>query len=313
MKKILSRVLFITLILSLTLLALGATSTGRGCNCGMLTSFFQSCNPPEKPYEQEEDFIYFGEFPQTIKADSVEITEVQDGRGYYLGSDNFYYAKVEAIPYVGGYEFTTGEKITIGREYYFKVEPIKWRILSEEDGNAFILCENVLINKQYNSSYDNNYANSDIRWWLNYEFYYVAFSDQEREIIITTNVDNSAQTTYTPDYNENACENTFDKIFLLSYQETLNTDFGFSSDYESDTARAKSTTDFARASGAKIDTSDSLYGKGFWWLRSPTSYYKSNVASVESNGYAVGNYYYAEYFHVNINHYGVVPAMNIKL
>lgn len=312
MKRILSRVIFVTLILSLTLFSLGATSAGRSCNCGVF-SLFQSCNPQGKPYEKQNEFVYFGEFPQTIKADSVGITETQDSRGYYLGTDGEYYAKSEATPYVGGYYFTNGERITIGDEYFFKVEPIKWRILKESKGEAFILCENVLINKQYNANYDNNYANSDIRWWLNNGFYNVAFNDVEKAIMITTNVDNSAQTTYSPDYNENACENTFDKIFLLSYQETLNTEYGFSSDYESDVKRAKLTTDFARASGAKMDTDTNYYGKGFWWLRSPTTYYRSNAASVESNGYSVGSYYYASYYYVNITHYGVVPAVNIKL
>lgn len=44
-------------------------------------------------------FIYFGEYPQKIKAEGVTVDEAQrDARGYYFGSDNAYYAKVIAAP-----------------------------------------------------------------------------------------------------------------------------------------------------------------------------------------------------------------------
>lgn len=48
---------------------------------------------------KEQRYVYFGEYPQTIKADDVEITKIQDERGYYLGTDGYYYAKVISRPY----------------------------------------------------------------------------------------------------------------------------------------------------------------------------------------------------------------------
>jgi len=49
--------------------------------------------------DQKRNIIYFGEYPQTIKADDVEITDIKDERGYFLGSDGNYYAKVISKPY----------------------------------------------------------------------------------------------------------------------------------------------------------------------------------------------------------------------
>ena len=92
-----------------------------------------------------------------------------DADGYYLGSDGERYAKVVADPYPfnSGYTFSNNSSVIDGNTYYFKVEPIRWRILSERDGKAFILCDSIIASKAYDAGNNNNYANSDIRAWLN--------------------------------------------------------------------------------------------------------------------------------------------------
>lgn len=153
----------------------------------------------------------FGEYPQTIKANEVTVGTSADTRGYYLGSDGYYYAKVTATPYSSGYTFSTSATVSSGTVYYFKVEPIKWRILTESGGTALILCESIIANKRYAAS-SNNYMNSEIRAWLNGEFYNKAFTALQQELIQITNVDNSV---YSTGYSSNsyACANTNDKIF----------------------------------------------------------------------------------------------------
>ncbi|MBO5304263.1 MAG: InlB B-repeat-containing protein, partial [Clostridia bacterium] len=121
------------------------------------------------------DYVYFGSYPQTIKEDDVTITTTTNDKGYYLGSDNEWYAKVTASPYESNYTFSTGTTVTSGTVYYFKVEPIRWRILTESNGKAFILCDSVVDTHIYDDS-SNNYANSEIRAWLNDTFYDTAFS-----------------------------------------------------------------------------------------------------------------------------------------
>ena len=257
--------------------------------------------------ELDEDggYILFGQYPQTIMAADVTVGDVADEDGYYLGSDGERYAKVVADPYESGYTFSNNSSIIDGNTYYFKVEPIRWRILSESNGNAFILCDSIIANKAYDSS-NNNYANSDIRAWLNDEFYKTAFGDLQQALIQTTEVDNSVYSTgYSNPY---ACGNTFDKVFLLSYREVTNSAYGFASSSTYDTARQMLTSDFSRATGAGMGTDSSCYGNGWWWLRSPSNNYSIYARDVRNLGSAFNDYYvYGDCSH------GVVPALNLTL
>ena len=257
-------------------------------------------------YTREGDYIYFGEYPQTIKSSDVTVGDVADEDGYYLGSDGARYAKVIADQYYSNFTFSDGSDVTNGETYYFKVEPIRWRILSESDGSAFILADGIIANKAYDAGDNNNYKNSDIRAWLNDEFLNAAFGEVAQSLIETTEVDNSASSTgYSS--NEYACENTFDKVFLLSYREVVNSEYGFASDSTFDAARRMTVSDYARSTGAYMDTSSSYFGCSYWWLRSPyfnDSFYARYV-------YYIGN---ADYnCLVYFDDFGVVPALNITL
>jgi uncharacterized repeat protein (TIGR02543 family) len=253
------------------------------------------------------DYILFGEYPQTIKANEVTVGTSADTRGYYLGSDGYYYAKVTATPYSSGYTFSTSATVTSGTVYYFKVEPIKWRILSESGGTALILCESIIANKRYDDS-SNNYMNSEIRAWLNDEFYNTAFNTLQQELIQITEVDNSVDSTGDDSSNSYACANTNDKIFLPSYREMVNTAYGFSSngsDY--DTARRRLTSDYSRATGVWMQTGTSYYGNGYWWLRSPHDNTSNRARYVSDDG-LIYNYNV-----VHNTYRGVVPALKIRL
>ena len=240
-------------------------------------------------------YIYFGEYPQTIKMDDVTVTDTQDSRGYFLGSDGCYYAKITADPHGIDYTFSDGSDVTDGTEYYFKVESIRWRILSQNSGTAMILCDSIIANKAFDSGSDssNNYAESDIRAWLNDQFYNTAFTELERELILTTTVDNSVASTG-DSANPFACENTEDKVFLLSYAEATNAAYGFSP-Y---TRRKMQTSDYSRATGVSIN--------GSWWLRSPYYYGSDLVHLVQSDGLI-------SFDNACDTQVGVVPTLQIRL
>ena len=266
--------------------------------------------------ELDEDggYILFGQYPQTIKAANVSIiSTTPDTDGYYLGSDGERYAKVVADPYESGYTFSNNSSVTSGNTYYFKVEPIRWRILSESNGKAFILCDSIIANHYYHHTqssttidgqtiYANNYKYSDIRAWLNDEFYNTAFGDLQQALIQTTEVDNSAQSTDSSS-NPYACENTSDKVFLPSYHEVIK--YGFESSSTYDAARQMLTSDYSRATGAYMNTG-SYYGNGWWWLRSPGSGNSYIARNVDSYGIVYNDY-------VDFGRYGVVSALNLTL
>ena len=257
--------------------------------------------------DAQGEYILFGCYPQTIKSSDVTVGDVADEDGYYLGSDGERYAKVVADPRYDGYTFSDGSAVTEGNTYYFKVEPIRWRILSESDGSAFILADGIIANRQYDPGY-NDYADSEIRAWLNDEFLNTAFGEMAQGMIETTEVDNSV---YSTGYSSNpyACENTFDKVFLLSYREVVNSDYGFSSDGgDYDMARRMTVSDYARSTGAFMYIDGGYFGCGYWWLRSPWYYNSDRARSVYDDGRAA-----AGRDLVDLGDRGVVPALNITL
>ena len=214
----------------------------------------------------------------------------------------------------------------VSTTYWFKYEGIKWRVLTESGNRAFLMCDIAIDSQQYYHNYSetrtidgktvypNNYAESEIRKWLNETFYNTAFNDLQKAIIRTTSVDNSARSTspystvWNNGENEYACENTLDKVFLLSEYEVTNRDYGFSSYADSlDTARRLKSSDYAKSQGCYQYTDSSYKGNCWWWLRSPiyVNYYYARC--VYYDGYSYNDDYVCN------TDFGVVPVLWIAL
>ena len=139
----------------------------------------------------------------------------------------------------------------------------------------YTLLSEYIIDKQIFDNAFNNYERSEMREWLNNSFYNKSFSTLEKTRILTTIVDNSASTTISSS-NPNACNNTNDKVYLLSYQEARSSTYGFTQN----SARTSTTTDYARAIGVYMATDSKHYENGNWWLRSPylfNEFYSNNI------------------------------------
>ena len=288
--------------------------------------------------ENGKDYILFGSYPQTIKASNVTIdTSIPvDENGYYTGSDGEKYAKQVANPYETNTSYYTqyilsdGSSLIAGDEYFFKVEPLKWRILDEEDGQALLVCDVLLQGLAYQADYDdnsyidsasapagsyaanapantyaNNYKYSNLRWFLNNEFLEKAFTNKESAIIQITEVDNSAASTLNSS-NKYACENTNDKIFALSNAELTNTAYGFNSDAKvKDKARSWLVTDYAKATYASCSKTTGYVGTGYARSRS-ASYVYANSAIATYDGWTNG-------ISIIGANQCVLPALNITL
>src|SRR5574344_1770668 len=155
---------------------------------------------------------------------------------------------------------------TTSSVYWFKYEPITWRVLSVQSAKAFLMADLVLDSQDYDYStsnrtiggstvYPNNYKESHIRSWLNDTFYNTAFTAAEKARIQTTTVDNSvASTGFSP--NTYACANTSDQVFLLSYAEATNASYGLSTD----ASRQLKSSAYAQSQGVLTDnTNDNSY------------------------------------------------------
>ena len=261
----------------------------------------------------EATYVYFGDFPMTIKNADVTVDETNyitmGSNLYYLGSDGNYYAKCIAS---NSSTCSDGTSLISGNEYYFKVEPIKWCVVTNNyNGKKILLAENILIGDIYyylsdqprtiesEKIYPNNYKYSTVRAYLNgsYEdgdpqtkeyagngFLQTAFTSSAQNLISTTTVDNSLTSTG-DSTNTCVCENTDDKIFLLSRSE---------SSYARNTHLP---TDFAKAKGSD----------GWWWLRSPK--YENDTRNKEVY---VSDCSYNYYENTYASGCGVCPAMCIE-
>ena len=193
--------------------------------------------------------------------------------------------------YFGNYwqNDTNGDGVADKDDY---MEPIKWRILSVNGDDAFLLADENLDCQPYNTEYiDVTWETCTLRNWLNNDFYDNAFSSAEKSAIKTTLVINEDN----PEYGTEGGNNTNDKVYLLSIQEAKNSLYGFSNN----TTREASGTAYA----------EGIYGSlsGWWWLRSPGDD-SSIAANVIGSGYVSrdGN-------SVNDNYYAVRLALHLNL
>ena len=195
---------------------------------------------------------------------------------------------------------TTWDCIYFGNYYQSNSstkEPIKWRVLTVNGNDAFLLADQNLDAKPYNEEYtDVTWATCTLRTWLNDTFLNTAFTSAEQAAIKNTTVVNEDN----PYYDTEGGANTIDKVYLLSIAEACNTAYGFDDEFEWDskTREAKNTAYAKKASTTYELDSD-------WWLRSP-GYNSARATLVYSNGCGVD--------HANITVYSAVrPTLHLNL
>jgi hypothetical protein len=273
-------------------------------------------------YQNGADYMYYGLYPQTKVSDSALIASLDglsstNSQGYYE-YQGFMYAKVKASVYQSGYVFRDGTAVTADKNYYFKVEPIKWKVLKTSSNTFTLLSAYVLTSHLFNTTSGestvngvtykaNNYYNSTIRSWLNSDFLSQAFR-LDSTFIDTTSVDNSLSSTGQSN-NSYVCDNTQDKVFLLSRSETTSSDFGFSDD----NSRLCEATDYTIANQIELSCSSSHYYTCNWWTRSPwqrptNATDQQYVSAPDKNG-SLTVYLYQ----VNTDDIGVRPAITVTL
>lgn len=188
-------------------------------------------------------YIYFGVFPKTVAAKTITVDEnvsvTMGANTYYKGkNDENYYVKVKEKAYDTGtqYKYSDGTQVnkSSSNSYrYFKVEPVKWKVITDSyNEKCLLLAENILTANvpyySYNISsnkrtvgsdtkiYSSNYKYSQIRAYLNgLDYYYdlysnstvkktyytdkgflqTAFTAEAQNLIAVTTVDNSAAST----------------------------------------------------------------------------------------------------------------------
>ncbi len=299
------------------------------------------------PTHQVGDIVEFGSYPQSEVTDSSLVSALNGvsktwvSYGYYSSSVQGDWMKYADFTYNGTkyravtfsqyrpywtsylsssiYTYQDDNGYTPNNVYYFKYEPLKWRVLDPSTG--LVLCESIIDSQAYSNTiynygtdengtaywndaehthYANDYATSSIRAWLNDDFYNTAFSSSQKASILTSELDNKA---YSTSYSEYDSKTTYDKIFLLSWSEMQNTAYGFPAYTGSSYARQAKGTDYAKCQGLWASSSNEC---SFQRLRSAgiSSEYACEVHGAGSLDYG--------YWCVHSTSNGVRPALKIS-
>ena len=135
-------------------------------------------------------------------------------------------------------------------------QSIEWQVLSIENGKMLVISRYGLETRRFDSS-SKVWKNSEIRNWLNGDFYNKVFSDQEKKSINLSNLSDVG---------------TADHVFLLSKDEAEKY-------FANNDARKCEHTEYAKKNGADVRN-----GYIWWWLRSPNPSNSSRVYRVNYDG-----------------------------
>ena len=304
------------------------------------------------PVKKEAKYVYFGSYPQTEVKDSSVTATLRSAVGLFPTSENshnwtsyrfLYGNRIEDFmwyidliqgkeKYRGVYfnkwrpsatNFPADEAHTLQKDngyrpgglYWFRYEPIRWRVLEEVGGADLLVADGVLDAREFGSAAfirENegdvnvpltNYVKSSVRAFLNEDFYDTAFSGAERRMIMTTHVKNGEQSAVSkgekasPKLAKYLSEDTRDKVFLLSVKEMESEAWDYRDDADPENYRLK-CTDYTKVLGISASAVKT-------WLRSPVA--------KEDTVRASGTYGRAdEPTPVSQTSVGVMPAIKIK-
>lgn len=239
-------------------------------------------------------YVYFGTYPQTEVTGNA-LTAAITGASYDAAGDAWVngmkYRRISANntnnnEYFGGSVFR-----------YFKWERIKWRVLKNDGNTLFVISDKGLDCKDYHDPDGSvTWETCTLRNWLNNDFYEMAFNGREQGAMTAVTVVNEDN----PGYGTEGGNNTQDRVFVLSFSEAVNQEYGFCQNVAFSASRRIKASDYAGARGTGA-------GDCNWWLRTPGD--QTDIASVVHyrgfpNGY--GN-------NVSNPYYACVPAIHIQL
>ncbi|MBQ6480665.1 MAG: TIR domain-containing protein [Anaerolineaceae bacterium] len=165
---------------------------------------------------------------------------------------------------------------------------IEWIVLARDGQKALLISRYALDAKPYNTENKSiTWEECTLRTWLNDTFMHKAFTAQEQEGIILTNVDNSNGQGYNS--STNGGNDTQDRVFLLSCAETKQY-------LDSGTKENVVLTAYAKKEGASVSESSrrkDIKTALWWWLRSPGNS-QSDAAVLLNDGIIYYTYVYLE-------------------
>lgn len=269
-------------------------------------------------------YIYFGSYPQTEVAGD-DLTDAIKNASYDANGDATVdgekYHRIYTRRYPAG---TLNESDGTDEYFYYKWEPIRWKVLQKTEDALFVMADKGLDYIPYHTAettvtWDKswirdflNSENTDTLYdsgsyiknnYFSYSFYlcengnegyrhYLKDDKQEKvHSFYMTAFDDAQRAAITAQGN--------DKLFLLSAEDVKNASYGFGT-AEKLPARQLSISEYAKKKSW-------FASESAWWLRSDDAPFATIVGS---GGDIISN---SEYFKVNNYSMACVPAMYISL
>lgn len=210
-------------------------------------------------FDKTTNTVLYGLYPQKhIKSGNL-IYELEHHAkelncGWYFYKSNLY-AKARATPNFSRGScptFDDGTDIIPDETYWFRCEPIVWKILedSKEDNNQIytLISDTLLDVSLYDKNGSSHYSDSFLREWLNDEFHGTSFLLDD-SFIITTNLSTLARTTADG-------STAKDNVYLQPYNV-------FKEGIYPELDTRSKTTEYSRVKGAYASSGSML---GYYWI-----------------------------------------------
>ena len=238
-----------------------------------LTAAYSDTLPTE---EDNKTWTNYGYYDDEVVSNYMWYKDVDIDNDGFMDYRGVYFIKYRGQS-VSDTAYATGSGINnnnvhkngyeINEVYWFKYEPIIWDVVGDAGANdkrivaRFVLdaqnwyTDTTARNDGINTIHPNNYEWSTIRTWLNNDFYDTVFDLYRKKNNTPNLTDNSASTTGHTN-NSYACNNTTDKVYLLSVAE-----------YKSYVSEKGMSSDYAKLQGVNVGSA----GYSHYWLRSPSN------------------------------------------
>ena len=130
-------------------------------------------------------------------------------------------------------------------------DPIEWIVLEKQNDKALLMSKLIIENDVFSNQIVSNYNNSSIREYLNNSLYYSIFGDEDKNIVLYTDIDGVSN-----------------NLFLISYSEFIKY---FGTNVTDNKKGTSYVTDYLKYSRNDITVSNKAgtwyYGNSSYWLR----------------------------------------------
>lgn len=261
-------------------------------------------------------YVYFGSYPQS-EVNEADLTPAIKQADYTETSD----AWVNGTKYRRLRKEDAANPEFFGNSdfRYFLWEPIKWRVMQNNEKTLFVIadigldCKMFHDIKAYNTFETITWETCSLRHWLNNDFYQTAFNSSEQKAIVQQEVINHAVPEF--HYHADCGNNTNDFIYLLSIPELRNTIYGFWDtriDWEhkrnKKANRIMKASNYAHARGVWLRPDNHKDYSCHWWLRSICDDHKCGVHMMN-----LGDIFEVGYSYNYFPREAVVPVLHLDL